>query len=148
MRGLSLIELMVALVMLAIITAVALPVYRGYGIRAERAAAQTDLMRCAQGMERHANIRLGYELAVDSDGDGVGDASTGALSDNICVLGAGPYEFTVRSADAGGFVLRATANANSRVADDGMLEIDSTGARRWDRNNDGDFDDSDENTWR
>lgn len=149
MRGLSLIELMVALLVLAIVTAVALPIYRGYSIRAERTGAQTDLVRCAQGMERHASIRLGYELAVDTDGDGVGDASTGVVSSNICVLGTGPYELTVHTADAGSFVLRAAAaSATNLVADDGVLEIDSTGARRWDRNNDGDFDDQGENAWR
>ena len=149
MRGFSLIELMVALAILGIVTAVALPIYNAYSVRAQRAAVQADLLRCAQGMERHANVSMGYELAVDTDGDGEGDASTGAVSANICIVNSALYEVTVQSADAGRFVLRArAAAAGSAVADDGMLEADSVGGRRWDRNNDGDFDDDREREWR
>ena len=47
------------------------------------------------------------------------------------------------------FVLRASAaRADNVVGDDGMLELDSAGARRWDRNDDGDFDDDRERDWR
>ena len=146
--GLSLIELMAALAVVAIVTAVALPVYDGYRVRGERTQAQTDLLRCAQGMESHAGATGSYALAVDADGDGVGDASTGPVSANICAVAA-RHRITVRSADAGGFVLRATAPPNAgRLSQDGSLETDALGARRWDRNNDGDFDDADEGSWR
>ncbi len=138
-----------ALVVLALISAIALPIYSAYSVRAYRANAQADLMRCAQGMERHANATMSYALAVDTDGDGIGDASTGAVSANICVVTADHYTISVRAAGAGGFALRATAVSGvNPVAGDGMLETDDTGARRWDRNNDGDFDDQDEAGWR
>lgn len=147
--GLSLLEIMATAAILAIVAAVALPIYSAYGVRAERSAAQADLLRCAQGMERHAARTGGYALAVDADGDGTGDSSTGPVSANICTLDTTLYAITLRNADGAGFVLRAdAANAANRVADDGMLEIDSTGALRWDRNDDGDFDDQDENSWR
>ena len=147
--GLSLLEIMATAAILAIVAALALPIYSAYGIRAERSAAQADLLRCAQGMERHAIRAGGYALAVDTDGDGAGDISTGPVSANICVVDATLYAITLRSADGAGFVLRANAaNATNRVAGDGALEIDSTGALRWDRNDDGDFDDQDENSWR
>ena len=148
MRGFSLIELMVAVAILGLVAAVALPIYNAYGVRAERTGAQTDLLRCAQGMERHANAALSYEGAVDTDGDGIGDASTGAVSDNVCVLDRTAYEVTVHSAAADRFVLRARpAHVGSNVGEDGMLELDSHGGRRWDRNNDGDFDDARESDW-
>ena len=147
--GLSLLELMATMAILAIVAALALPIYSAYGIRAERTGAQADLLRCAQGMERHATATQSYALAVDTDGDGDGDASTGAVSANICALETTLYAITLQSADGTGFVLRAdAASATSRVADDGMLELDSTGATRWDRNDDGDFNDADENSWR
>ena len=147
--GLSLLEIMATVAILAIVAALALPIYSAYGIRAERGAAQADLLRCAQGMERHAVRSGSYALAVDADGDGAGDTSTGLVSANICVLDASLYEVTLCTADGAGFVLRAdAANAANRVAGDGMLEVDSTGAVRWDRNDDGDFDDQDENSWR
>ena len=145
MRAFSLIELMVAMAILAIVTAVALPIYNTYQARAQRTNAQADLVRCAQGMERHANVVMSYALAVDTDGDGMGDASSGAVSANICLVNAGAYDIALQSADAGSFVLRASA---TRGTGEGMLETDSAGGRRWDRNDDGDFDDARERDWR
>lgn len=146
--GLSLIELMAALTIVAVVAAVALPLYDGYRVRAHRAQAQADLLRCAQGMESHASATGGYALAVDTDGDGAGDASTGAVSANICSVSA-PHEVVLSQADTGGFVLRATPPpAAGRLSQDGRLETDAIGGRRWDRNNDGDFDDADEWSWR
>ena len=148
MRGFSLIELLVALAILAIATAVALPIYNTYSVRAERTGIQADLLRCAQGMERHASVAMDYADAVDTDDDGTGDASTGPVSRNICEVASTAYRVTVHAADAAGFVLRARAvHADSAVGRDGMLELDSTGRRRWDRNNDGDFDDDGESGW-
>ena len=148
-RGFSLLELMITLAILALIAAVALPAYNAYTERAHRLAAQSDLLRCAQGLERHANTSLSYALALDTNGDGIGDASTGEVSANLCAPDAETHRITVRTADATRFVLRAeAASATGRMADDGALELDSTGATRWDRNDDGDFDDEDEHSWR
>lgn len=148
MRGFSLIELLLALAILTIASAIALPIYNGYSVRAERTGIQAHLMRCAQGMERHANVAMSYEGAVDTDGDGAGDASTGLVSANICKVDAKAYTVTVHGADASRFVLRARAvQPDSPVGRDGMLELDSAGGRRWDRNNDGDFDDDGETGW-
>jgi type IV pilus assembly protein PilE len=135
----TLLELMVAVAIVAILAAVALPVYSGYSARAHRANAQADLLRCAQGMERHAVAQGDYRQAVDTDGDGAGDASAGAVSENICAVEAQHYAITVHSASAAGYALRATPAANTPVAEDGMLELDSLGTRRWDRDNDGQF---------
>lgn len=146
-HGLSLIELMAALAVVAVVAAVALPIYDGYSTRGHRAGAQADLVRCAQAMEAHANETSSYALAVDTDADGVGDASTGPVSGNLCSVSSRHAIALVR-ADAGGFVLRATPSAAGRLAADGVLETDATGARRWDRNNDGDFDDAHEWSWR
>ena len=146
--GLSLVELLVALAVLAILAAVALPVYQTYGVRGSRAEAQADLMVCAQGMERAVGAGFGYGGLVDSDADGTGDADTGPVSDNICTANSLDYTIRVEAADASGFNLRAEpASDGNRVDGDGVLELDSDGARRWDRNNDGDFDDDGEGRW-
>ena len=148
LRGLTLIELMVALAVLAVVTAIALPVYDTYRVRAHRANAQADLLRCAQALEAHAGETNSYARAVDTDADGTGDASTGPVSANLCSVSS-RHAITVVRADAGGFVLRATAPPGTgRLASDGMLETDAVGARRWDRNNDGDFNDPKEASWR
>ena len=149
MRGFSLIELLIALAVLGLVAAVALPSYNAFATRAERSGAQADLIRCAQGMERHAAAALHYERAIDSDGDGVGDASTGTVSANVCVVSTTRYDVTLTAANAASFVLRARPLETDRlVGRDGVLELDSLGNRRWDRNSDGDFDDAGERTWR
>ena len=77
-RGFTLIELMAALGILAILAALASPLYSRYSLGAHRALAQADLLRCAQGMERHASLAFSYLSAVDSDGDGIGETDLGA----------------------------------------------------------------------
>lgn len=146
--GLSLLEVMAVLAILAVLAAVALPIYRGYALRALRTSAQADLLRCAQGMERHAGRTGGYAGAADADGDGVADADTGAIAANVCTVATDAYQLTVVVADARRFVLQATPAAGGGAAGDGTLAIDSVGARRWDRNGDGDFDDAGEDSWR
>ena len=139
---------MVVLAVVAVLLALAIPVYNGYAVRAYRTQAQADLLQCAQGMERHAARTMGYTNAVDVDGDGLGDQSTGPVSENLCRVGSTHYRISVREADAAHFVLRAEAfGATSPVARDGALELDAAGERRWDRNDDGDFGDDGELGW-
>ncbi len=148
LAGLSLVELLVALAVLAILAAIALPAYQSFGVRGSRAEVQADLLICAQGMERAVGAGFGYDGLVDSDGDGAGDADTGPVSANICTTESLDYAIRVQSADASVFTLRAeSATTGNRVDGDGMLELDSDGARRWDRNDDGDFDDEGERRW-
>lgn len=136
------------LAVVAVLLALAVPVYNGYSARAYRTQVQADLLRCAQGMERHAALTMGYGNAVDVDGDGQGDQSTGPVSENLCRVASTHYRVSVLTADAAHFVLRAEAvGATSPVAADGALELDATGERRWDRNDDGDFADDGERGW-
>lgn len=139
-QGFTLIELLVALAILAIVSAIAVPIYTQYSIRTFRTDAQKDLMLCAQGMERFASQNFTYAGAV-----GPGD-DTGPVTDNICDPSSINYDITVEAADATAFTLRATPTGGS-VVDDGLLEVDSTGARRWDKNDDGDTEDADEADW-
>jgi len=138
-KGFSLVELLVVVAILAIVVAVATPVYTGYSLRAHRSGAQADLVRCAGALERHASETMGYSMALDTDADGVADASTGPVSDNLCRVSDEVYEITVVEADPGRFRLRATPQVPGPAAADGVLELDSDGSRRWDRNDDGRF---------
>ena len=144
--GFSLLELIAALAILALLASVVTPVYTAYVERGHRASARADLLRCALGMERHASWTFGYEGALDTDGDGVGDADLGVVTPNLCAPSSTRH--VVRLADVGPahFLLQA-APVSPRPASDGVLGIDADGARWWDRNGDGDFEDSDEDHW-
>ena len=141
-RGFTLIELLVALAIMAIISAVAIPIYTQYSIRTQRTNAEKDLMMCAQSMERLNAQTFTYAGQVGPGAD------TGAVTANICTPTTTMYTIAVVApTNANTFTLRATPVAGSVVATNGMLEVDASGATRWDRNNDGDFGDADETSW-
>ena len=147
-RGFTLIELMIALAILAIISAVAVPLYTQYSQRTFRAEAQADLMRCAQGMERVGSMNFTYVNALDTDADGVGDANTGAVTPNVCTITSNNYAITVEGPPTvNTFIVRAVPQASTPVTGTGNVEMDSAGNRRWDSNADGDFDDANEDSW-
>jgi len=140
-RGFTLVELLVALAIMAIVSAVAIPIYTQYSIRTQRTNAEKDLMMCAQSMERLASRNFTYAGQVGPGAD------TGAVTANICSPSTTMYTITVEAADANTFTLRATPIAGSVVASNGMLEVDASGTQRWDRNGDGDFGDTNETSW-
>lgn len=139
-RAFTLIELMAALGILAILAVLASPVYTRYSVGTHRAAAQADLLRCAQGMERHASLAFSYVSAIDSDGDGVGDLDSGQVTPNVCTPASNQYRIDLVEAGANGFLLRASPLHPDNVVDgDGDLALDGFGGRFWDRNDDGEF---------
>ena len=140
-RGFTLVELLVALAIMAIVSAVAIPIYTQYSIRTQRTNAEKDLMMCAQSMERLASRNFTYAGLVGPGAD------TGAVTANICSPSTTMYTITVQAADANTFTLRATPIAGTVVASNGMLEVDASGTQRWDRNGDGDFGDTNETSW-
>ena len=108
--------------------------------------AQADLLRCAQGMERHASLSFSYRSAIDSDADGIGDADTGQVTPNVCTPTSTHYRIDLAANDDG-FLLRARPVLSGNVVDgDGDLALDAAGGRFWDRDDDGEFGPG-EDTW-
>lgn len=69
--GFSLVELMVSVAIIGIITAIALPSYRGYIRDSFHAQAVADMEVCALNLERHySNGPIGFTYA-DADDEGV-----------------------------------------------------------------------------
>ena len=146
-RAFTLIELMAALGILAILAVLASPLYTRYSVGAHRVMAQADLLRCAQGMERHASLSFSYLAAIDSDADGVGDLDAGRVTPNVCTPASTHYRIDLVDHDVTGFLLRASpAQPGNAVDKDGDLALDAAGGRFWDRNDDGDFGPG-EDTW-
>lgn len=61
-RGFSLIELLVALSVIAILSAIAVPSYMSYRERAVKAALMHDLRTCLSHIEAQSHIRNGADL--------------------------------------------------------------------------------------
>ena len=148
MRGFTLMELMIAIVIIGILAAVAYPGYQNSVRRARRADAQGDLMAFAAGMERAFttnNTYLGLTAGPPPAPPlpGIGLPLTSPMS------GGGPpvYNLTIQAATATTYTLRATPVVPGPQVADGILELFSTGARGWDRNGDNDTNDPGENTW-
>ena len=147
-QGFTLVELLVALVILALIAAISVPMYNSYATRTYRTQAQADLLTCAQGLERFAAINFSYQNSADADGDGIGDSNSGPVAAEICQprsQAENRYQLTVAST-ASTYVLTATPSGGA-VTNDGFLTLDESGARGWDCNNDGDTADAHETSW-
>ena len=63
-RGFTLIELMIAVVIVGILMSAALPAYRNQIVRSYRSTAQTDLLAFAQAMEKEYAINFTYVNAA------------------------------------------------------------------------------------
>lgn len=136
-RGFTLVELLIALVIVGILTSVALPLYTRYQQRTYRSQAYADLGDCAQALERFYTLNFTY---------------AGANLAVICSATSPPsgtalYNLTLPTATASAFTLRATPVATAAAAGGGLLEIDASGARRWDKDDDGDPTEAGEDNW-
>jgi len=125
-QGFTLIELMVAVAILALLSAIALPVYTRYSDRTYRSEAMADLLDCSQALERRASVTFDYL------GAGVGGADDNADVDPaICPTLSPRYTYEI-DGTAATFVLTATPDAG--IDDDRVLTLNSNGQRTWDGN--------------
>jgi type IV pilus assembly protein PilE len=87
-RGVTLIELMIVVVILAIIAAIAIPTYRQQVLRSNRSDAKVALMQTVQNLERCFTTNSTYTGCYDDDPE------TFASPEEL-------YEVTVDVADSG-----------------------------------------------
>lgn len=119
LRGFTLVELMVAVAIIGILAAIALPSYNQYMVRSNRAAAQTYLMELSQAQAQFMADTRSYAAATDDLGLRP-PASVAAKYKVEIVLVPGPPQ---------GYTITATPLAGSTQLSDGALSIDHAGTR-------------------
>jgi type IV pilus assembly protein PilE len=135
-RAFTLIELIVALVIIGILAAIAFPSYQNSIRKSRRSDGQAALLGFANAMERHFTANTTYLGAAAGGADSGAPAifPTQAPIDGSTKY----YNLTIKNTiTARTYTLVATPiNAQ---AGDGVMELDNTGVRRWDEDNDGAF---------
>lgn len=126
-RGLSLVELMVALVVVAILSAIAVPGYGSVMQRVNRNDARMALLRLQHLQERHYSAHLRYAERLGTPGDEI-TLPASPSSD------AGHYQLSLSvSSEGQRFLAVATARPDGRQSSDSAcqkLSVDETGRRR------------------
>ena len=148
------IELMIAVAIVGILAAIAVPSYQDSMRKSRRADAKAALMSFANGMERRFTETNTYcnaaDWGTDTCGDGIDADSDGKPKTTVFAPSAETdkyYEFTLKNVQQNSYTLVATPDLAGVQNGDGALELDSTGIRRWDKNNNGDATEAGENTW-
>ena len=129
--GFTLIELMIAVVVLGLLAVIAFPSYRDHVIKAKRAEGRTALLKAAQLQERYFSDQNAY-------------ASTAQLKTAMAVTSASIYSGENPSNDKGNyaitvavpnpplsFTLTATPQGSFSDAECGNLTITERGVRCW-----------------
>lgn len=147
LKGFTLAELLITMAIVAILASVALPGYQFAMRSARRTEAQGCLVELQGFMERFYTLNNCYKVmptntACASSGTNPTLPFSQAPKDAVSKA----YDLVLQTNDGNSYTLRATPIAGTGQASDGVMELDSTGARRWDKNHDGSFS-SGEQSW-
>ncbi len=147
-KGFTLIELMITVVIVGVLSAVALPSYKSYIVRASRNAAQGELLAMA-GMQEKIFLNsnayayggaTGVTTAYNGTSSGGLGRTSGQTEDgryaisivNLAVAtNCTPTGATATAAGAQQFVLMADPVAGKSQAGDGSLCVSESGRRLW-----------------
>lgn len=138
--GFTLIELMIAIVIVGILAGIGYPSYQNHIRATRRADAQSDLLQLAAFMERFFTVNSSYDQ--DSGGNNVVLPFMSSPQNTTNTV----YNITFsQGPTTTSYTLRATPTGPQNG--DGFLELTQDGTRRWDKNNNSNATDPGENNW-
>lgn len=123
--GFTLIELMIAVVIVGILAAVAYPNYTNYLRDSRRADCKAVMLSAANALERRFSVDNRYP-------DEAAEGAAGPLAGFVCPVGGGTttYDLEYAQDDGGaGFTLTATPTGPQTHDRCGTLTLTNTGAR-------------------
>ena len=151
-HGFTLIELMITVAIVGILASIAYPSYQDSVMKSRRADATGALLGFANAMERRFTETNSYCNAggvdgADTCGDGTNDTGSPSIYATTSPVDGGTpyYNLTINAVSPSTYTLRATPTGAQ--AGDGVLQITQTGARNWDRDDDGNFSGANETQW-
>jgi type IV pilus assembly protein PilE len=151
-RGVTLLEVLVTVAIVAVLTAVALPMYAQYLVRGQRATAKTALLQLSQSMERYytacgsysnstsgpcagTTSTVAYPLAATVSGSTCNAVAPAApASASYCLTGTAPasgLSFLLSATPCGDGTVTCPAPANTSYVDStcDVLQLDNTGTK-------------------
>jgi len=124
-KGFTLIELVIAITIIGILSAIAIPAYQQYIVRAKRSDAMQGVMSAAAALER---FRAANNFSYVGACLGAGCPFTNQVPTDGS--SAAYYNLALSNVTATTFTITATP-VNSMLGKDGPLTINETGTKTW-----------------
>ena len=128
-KGFSMVELLVAVAVVGILAAIAIPSYNSYTIRGSRLSAQGELLNLASVQEKIFLNSNAYSPSVTTAYDGT---SAGGLGRTSGLTSDGKYTLSLNiTTPSQTYTLTATPVSSKSQANDGNISISENGQRLW-----------------
>lgn len=135
MKGFSLIEMMIVLIIIGILAAFAIPSYTKYKVRVNRVEVQTEMMKLAQDLQSYKVANKTYKNAeLGSNGLSAKQfPASGSPLYNLALTDINGASLKDESSQINTWLLVAAPVASSTQKDNGVVCLNSRGEKFWEK---------------